>query len=33
MEVSRTDYLKIEFDEHTNMLKALWYPKSEYLDD
>ncbi len=33
MEVSKTDYLKIDFDESTKMLKALWYEKSSELDE
>ncbi len=32
MEVSRTNYLKIDFDESTKILKALWYPASDDLD-
>lgn len=33
MLVSKTDYLKIDFDDKTKMLKALWFPKSEELSD
>ena len=33
MQVSKTDYLKIEFDENIKMLKATWYPESEELED
>lgn len=28
MEISATDYLKIDFDKSTKMLKALWYAES-----
>ncbi len=33
MNVSKTDYLKIDFDNETKMLKALWFPKSKELSD
>ncbi len=33
MVVSKTDYLKIDFENETEMLRALWYPKSKELSD
>lgn len=32
MEVSKTDYLQIDFDQSSKTLKALWFEESENLD-